>query len=134
MVNHTILIVDDEELLCVTVAGILRDEGYNVKVMYDGLEVEKLVKLEKIDLVLLDLMMPGMNGLEVLEVVKKVSPPTRVIMLTAFGNEEYVKKSTELGADGFVNKPFGVETLLKHIRSVLSNPSRPTFLQPPVQE
>lgn len=132
MDKRTVLIVDDEELLCVTVAGILRDEGYSVKVMYDGLEVEKLVRLEKIDLILLDLMMPGMNGLEVLEVVKKASPQTRVIMLTGYGNEEYVKKSTELGSDGFVNKPFGVETLLKHIRAVLSNPSRPSFHQPPV--
>ncbi len=133
MDKHTILIVDDEELLCVTVAGILRDEGYTVKVMYDGLEVEKLVKLEKIDLILLDLMMPGMNGLEVLEVVKRVSPQTRVIMLTGFGNEEYVKKSAELGADGLVNKPFGVETLLKHIKNVLSSPSRPSFHQPPIE-
>jgi DNA-binding response OmpR family regulator len=132
MAQHNILIVDDEELLCVTVAGFLRDEGYSVKVMYDGHDVEKEVQREKVDLILLDLMMPGLNGIEVLRIVKKQSPQTRVVILSASGNEEYLKKSKELGADGFVSKPFGVETLVKHVRNVLSGAPGGSFYQPPV--
>jgi DNA-binding response OmpR family regulator len=132
MEQRHILIVDDEELLCVTVAGFLRDEGYAVKVMFDGLDVEKEVQQQQIDLILLDIMMPGISGMDVLNAVKKRSPKTRVIILSATGSEENIKKSKDLGADGFVSKPFGVETLVKHVRNVLSSPPGSNFYQPPI--
>ena len=132
MGQQRILIVDDEELLCVTVAGFLRDEGYGVKVMFDGLDVEKEVQHEKIDLILLDIMMPGMNGMDVLKVVKKRSPQSRVIIISATSSPDYIKKAKELGADGFIAKPFGVETLVKHVRNVLNNPPGSSFYQPPI--
>lgn len=132
MEKHHILIADDEELLCVTIAGFLRDDGYRVTVVHDGAEVAPVIQQEKIDLVLLDLMMPKMNGIDTLVQIKKESAQTRVIMLSGYGTEEYVRKSEELGSDGFINKPFGVETLMRHIKNVLSKPSRSAFHEPPI--
>jgi DNA-binding response OmpR family regulator len=127
-----IIIADDEELLCVTIAGFLRDEGYQVTVVHDGEDVLPVIQKETIHLVLLDLMMPRMNGLETLAKIKKQSPSTKVIMLTGYGNEDNIQMSQRLGADGFVNKPFGVETLLRHIKNLLSNPTSPLFQEPPI--
>jgi DNA-binding response OmpR family regulator len=127
-----IIIADDEELLCVTIAGFLRDEGYQVTVVHDGEDVLPVIQKETVHLALLDLMMPRMNGLETLAEIKKQSPSTKVIMLTGYGNEDNIQMSKRLGADGFVNKPFGVETLLRHIKNLLLNPSSPSFQEPPI--
>lgn len=132
MQTKSILIADDEELLCVTIAGFLRDEGYFVTVVHDGEDVLPVIQRETIHLVLLDLMMPRMNGLETLAQIKKQSPSTKVIMLSGYGTEENVKLAEQLGSDGFVNKPFGVETLLRHIKNLLLKPSGPSFQEPPI--
>ena len=129
--NH-ILIADDEEFLCVTIADFLRDEGYKVTIVHDGTEVLPVLKLEKVDLVLLDLMMPHMNGLETLQLLKKHYPQTRVMIVSGYGSDENVQQAKQMGADGFVNKPFGVETLMRHVRTVISHPPRQTIVEPPV--
>ena len=127
MEKRHIVIADDEKLLCVTVADFLRDEGYKVTIVHDGNEILPILKAEKVDLVLLDLMMPTMNGMEALPVIKQHSPMTRVIILTGYGTMNYVLQAQQLGSDGFVNKPFGVETLMRRIRTVLSGSSRMPF-------
>src|SRR6185436_16612430 len=99
-----ILIVDDEDFLCVTVADILRDSNFRVSIAHDGSEVLPILEYEKVDLVLLDLMMPRMGGFETLEVIKKKSPSTAVIMFSAFGSREQVEQGVKLGADGFISK------------------------------
>ncbi len=132
MEEHHVLIADDEEFLCVTIADYLREGGYKVTIVHDGSEVLPVLRLEKVDLILLDLMMPQMTGLETLQALKKQYPQTRVIILSGYGSEENVRQAMEMGADGFVTKPFGVETLMHHIRQVLSHPPREPFHVPPV--
>jgi len=127
-----IVIADDEKFLCATVADILRDEGYKVTVAYDGADVLPIVEREKVDLVLLDLTMPRMNGLETLTAIKKKSPQTRIIMLSGYGTKSYEEQADELGSDGFINKPFGAETLMRHVRTVLAGLSRAPFHEPPI--
>jgi DNA-binding response OmpR family regulator len=133
MLKRHVVIADDEKLLCVTIADFLRDEGYRVTIVHDGCEVLPVLEKEKADLVLLDLMMPTMNGMETLALIKKHSPETRVIMLTGYGTMNYVLQSQQMGSDGFVNKPFGVETLMRRIRTVLSGSSRQPFHEPALE-
>ena len=133
MDKRHIFIADDEKLLCVTIADFLRDEGYKVTIVHDGNDVLPILKREKVDLVLLDLMMPTMNGMEALALIKKQFPVTRVIMLTGYGTMNYVLQSQQLGSDGFVNKPFGVETLMRRIRTVLAGSSRNPFHEPALE-
>jgi two-component system nitrate/nitrite response regulator NarL len=99
---------------------------------YDGADVLPIMEREKVDLVILDVMMPRMNGLETLTAIKKKSPKTRVIMLSGYGTTNYVEQAERLGSDGFINKPFGVETLMRHVRTVLAGLSRTPFLEPPI--
>lgn len=132
MEQRHILIADDEQLLCVTVADLLRDEGYKVSIVHDGSEVVPMIHKVPVDLILQDLMIPGMNGLEVLAQVKQQYPSTRVIIITGFGTDQYAKQAEALGTDGFVNKPFGVETLMRRIREVLASSSHRPFNEPPI--
>jgi DNA-binding response OmpR family regulator len=127
MDQHHILIADDEELLCVTIAGLLRDEGYKISIVHDGTGVMPVIEQGQVDLVLLDLMMPKMGGMETLALVKKQSPQTRVIILSGYGTSEHVVQAEQLGSDGFINKPFGVETLVRRIKTVLGSSSRSPF-------
>lgn len=128
-----IIIADDEALLCVAVADYLGDNGYKVSVVHDGSGVLPILEREKVDLVLLDLAMPGMNGLETLAVIKKQSPSTRVIILSGYGEMSNVEQARQLGSDGFITKPFGLGALHRHIKTVLSNESRTSFHEPPIK-
>jgi DNA-binding response OmpR family regulator len=128
-----ILIVDDEEFLCVTVADILRDANFRVSIAHDGSEVSPILDQGKVDLVLLDLMMPRMGGFETLELIKKKAPSTGVIMFSAFGSRDQVEQGVKLGADGFINKPFGIDTLLKRIEEVVAGKSKSPFHEPGIE-
>lgn len=93
-----ILIVDDEEPSRKSLGDILRLEGYEVESAGDGASaVEAFVK-EGFDLMLLDIKMPGMGGLEVLGEAVKLSPETKVIMLTAHGSLESAIEALRQGA------------------------------------
>ena len=132
MAQHHIIIADDEELLCGTIADLLRADGYNVSVTYDGTGVMPIFEKGRVDLVLLDLMMPKLDGLATLALIKKQSPSTRVIMLTGYGTKDSLERAAELGADGYIEKPLGVETLLRHIRDLLEGSGGAAFHEPPI--
>jgi two-component system, chemotaxis family, chemotaxis protein CheY len=66
---------------------------------------------QPVDLILADINMPGLNGLELLKTVKQKYRPTKVVMVTAYGNDEFFQKSLRFGADGFVRKPIDFEEL-----------------------
>ncbi len=74
--------------------------------------------------------MPMMDGMQTLALIKKHSPQTRVIILSGYGSEDHVEEAKRKGSDGFINKPFGVETLIRHIKTVLSGSSRAPFMNP----
>ena len=68
-------------------------------------------------LVLSDINMPGMNGLELLQRIKQVPPPIPVCMMTAYGNEEYLRKAQEYGSDGYLTKPVDFDELKRRIQT-----------------
>ncbi len=116
-----ILVVEDEEDILELVRYNLSREGYDVRCVTSGEEVLTLAKSEPLDLIILDLMLPGIDGLEVAGILK-TNPKTHaipIIMLTAKGEEKDIIKGLELGADDYITKPFSPRVLTARIRAVL---------------
>jgi len=116
---HKILVVEDEQVLRQGIKDNLESEGYGVITAPDGKKgLQKAVK-EDVDLVLLDVMLPGMDGFQVCKEIKLKKITLPVIMLTAKSKEADKILGLELGADDYVTKPYSVNELLARIRSVL---------------
>ncbi|MDD2338382.1 MAG: sigma-54 dependent transcriptional regulator [Geobacteraceae bacterium] len=110
--NEKILVVDDEDSIRTSLAGILEDEGFQVLFANDGVTALDVLKKDMPDLVLLDIWMPRMDGIETLQKLKELYPSLLVIMMSGHGTIETAVKSTKMGAYDFVEKPFSLEKLL----------------------
>lgn len=90
---------------------------------YNGNDVIRLIQERVPDVLILDIIMPHLDGLAVLEQIQEMRLPTqpKIIMLTAFGQEEITKKAVELGAAYYILKPFDLEVLAQRIRQMISN-------------
>jgi two-component system, OmpR family, response regulator RegX3 len=113
-----ILIVDDEPSLSDPLAYLLGREGYETVVADDGPAALAEFERTPVDLVLLDLMLPGLPGTEVCRVIRQRSS-VPIIMLTAKDSEVDIVVGLELGADDYVTKPYSTRELLARIRAVL---------------
>lgn len=113
-----ILVVDDDSMNLARTKIIL---GKNYDVLLADSGIEALVKLKsgKVDMVLLDIDMPGMNGIETFERMKGFAAHIPVIFLTASGLEEDVHNAIKLGAVNYLKKPFFPEELLKRVAKEL---------------
>ncbi len=107
-----ILVVDDEKAICEILQEFLSLFGHTVSSANSGKEA--LARMEEAlpEVVFLDIRMPGMSGLEVLKEIKARSPTTKVIMISAFGDEETDEKARRCGADGYMQKPVDLPQLL----------------------
>ncbi len=115
-----VLIADDERQVRLLISNMLRKD-YAVIEATDGKEAVDLTRSQKPDLILMDIMMPGMDGYTACHVLKS-APATKaipVLMITGVGHELNRKLSEEMGADGYVTKPFDYQALLDKIRSLL---------------
>jgi DNA-binding NtrC family response regulator len=117
--KNCILVVDDNEMLKVTLARALKRERYVVLTASDGEEAMNIVQNEQVDLVILDIKMPKVDGFQVLKFIKKKFPSIKVIMLTAYADLKNAMKSKKLGADDFTSKPFDLVDLSYTIERVL---------------
>ncbi len=129
----TVLVVEDDPTLLSTLAYNLRREGYRVLRAADGesgLEFARR-EAESLDLILLDLMLPGMNGYEVLRAVRTFSD-VPVLILSARGEEQDKVDGLELGADDFVVKPFALRELLARVRAAVRRRAIPAVRPPTV--
>lgn len=117
-----VLIVDDEKPLVRGLSASLAKEGFNTLAAFDGIEALDLIGREKIDIVLLDIMLPGMDGITVLRKLREKSN-VPVIMLTAKDDSADMVMGLELGADDYVTKPFNARVLIARIRSVVRRKS-----------
>lgn len=113
-----ILVVDDEKLIRNVIKDYLENENMTVYEAEDGLEALEKFKEEKIDLVVLDIMMPKMDGFETLKELKKISD-TPIIMLTAMKEEIDKLHSFDMGVDDYVTKPFSPRELTARVKAVL---------------
>jgi CheY-like chemotaxis protein len=114
----SILVVDDEFLLRYTLSLILERAGYQVKTATNGCDALKSIKLEKFNLVILDIKMPETDGITLLSQIHQLYPQTPVIMLTAYPSPDTMREAKAKGARDYLVKPIGPERLLAMVRKI----------------
>ncbi|MGZ3560119.1 MAG: response regulator, partial [Thermodesulfobacteriota bacterium] len=114
-----VLIVDDEESVVQSIAGVLEDEGFQVAKAKSGEEAIKVFQEGEPDVTLLDIWMPGMDGIEVLKRLKGIAPDCQVIMISGHATISTAMTSVKLGAFDFIEKPLSLDVLLMNIRRAL---------------
>ncbi len=119
-----VLIVDDEERFRVTVEATLNHRGFLAKAVANGPEAIEEIKKGDIDVIVLDLKMPGMNGNEVLREIKNITPGARVIMLTGHGTLESALEGWIDGIFTYLTKPCGINLLAEKIRDAYKGKER----------
>jgi len=116
-----VLIADDEPNIVTSLEFLMEQAGMEVQVARDGQEAIDMAESFRPDLILLDVMMPVLNGYEVCQRLK--SDPklrhVRVLILSAKGRDVEVAKGRELGADGYITKPFSTRELVSKVRALL---------------
>lgn len=123
-----ILVVDDEPDIVELVTYNLRKEGFDVTSAFDGSEALAIIRKEKFDFIILDLMLPGVQGMEICRILRN-DPTTKnipIIMLTAKGEEIDKILGLEMGADDYMTKPFSPRELLTRIKTVMRRTSEKT--------
>lgn len=121
MSKETILVVDDEEDILKLVEYNLSREGYSVIRAVSGEEAMNKAKSSSIDLILLDLMLPGVDGLEVCRRLRNEADTKHIpiIMLTAKGSDADIVVGLEIGADDYITKPFSPRVLIARVRAIM---------------
>lgn len=117
--KRKILLVDDNEDFLDSTKDVLEDEGFDVQIASSGEEAVRRVGEEDLDLVVMDIKMPGLNGVESFIQMKKHKPGIRVIMCTAYIVDGLIRQALEEGAYTVLNKPFEMELLLSTITHCL---------------
>ena len=117
----TILLVDDEEVIIDVGRDILEVLGYKVVVARSGQDAVNIFEVEysNIDLVILDMIMPEMGGAETFNILKSIDPSIKVILTSGYSIDARPTKMLERGCDGFIQKPYSVQTLSQKVREVL---------------
>jgi len=113
------LIVDDEPYIRDLLARYLKSEGYACSTAPDGETALQLMQTEKFALVMADILMPGMSGIDLLNIIRTLYPDTAVLMVTAVNDRETGVLAIELGAYGYVIKPFEKNEILINVASAL---------------
>jgi len=101
-----VMVVDDDPIIVDAVKTLLQTEGHEAIGVYSGEECLNNLKKEEIDLILLDIRMPGMDGIETLKNIKGIKPEVYVIMLTAFATVDTAVDAMKEGAFDYIRKPF----------------------------
>ncbi|MBW2631495.1 MAG: sigma-54-dependent Fis family transcriptional regulator [Deltaproteobacteria bacterium] len=117
--NETILVVDDEESICLSLKGILSDEGYEALTAQSGEECLDIIEEELPSLVLLDIWLPGIDGIETLKRIKSRYPKIQVIMISGHGSVESAVTTTKLGAFDFIEKPLSLDKIVLIVNHAL---------------
>ena len=117
--SKKILVIDDEKSILETLAGILTDEGFTPVCLDSAENGLKHLKTEAVDLVLLDIWMPGMDGMEALRKIKEDYPELQVIMISGHGTIETAVQATKMGAFDFIEKPLSYDKIVLAIKNGL---------------
>jgi len=121
MGKETILIVDDEEMIVEVGQQILEKIGYRVLTVMSGEEAVKVYKENKdrIDMVILDMIMPGLGGGETYDHIKKINPGVKVLLSSGYSMNKEAAEILKRGCNGFIPKPFDIKKLSSKVREVL---------------
>src|SRR5450631_4210888 len=118
---HKILVVDDEAGIRDSLAGILADEGYLASAVESGQACLDSLRKNPVDVVLLDIWLPGVDGLETLERIREFDNPPEVIMISGHGTIETAVRATKLGAYDFLEKPLSLEKTLILVKNAIES-------------
>ncbi len=135
MTKKHILVVDDSRDILFLLQLSLKQLGpeWVISTAMDGPSALEILRREKVDLVLTDYMMPGMSGTELAEEIRRLSPDTQVVMMTAYDSSRLREKVAGLQLQGYVGKPFTVPEILRALRKVI-RPVEPSLAgQPPTE-
>lgn len=121
MKNIKVLLVDDEVYFTTSLSRILTHRGCNVEVSSDGLTGLARIIQGDFDVVVLDVKMPGMNGIQVLAEIRRLSLPSRVILLTGHFSLPDEENTLKRGAFAYLLKPYPVLKLVEHIKNAAEN-------------
>jgi two-component system nitrogen regulation response regulator NtrX len=116
----SILIIDDEPGIRLTLASILEDEKYKVCTAEDAVLGIELLKKEKIDLVFLDVLLPRLGGMEALEQIRRDFPLVELVMISGHANVDMAVRAVKLGAFDFLEKPLSLDKVLTVCRNALA--------------
>src|SRR6056297_695809 len=115
----SVLVVDDEEDIRISLSGILEDEGYEVSLCSSGEEALKILKDNEPDILLLDIWLTGKDGIEILDFVQHDYSQVPVIMISGHGNIELAVKTIKKGAFDFIEKPLSLEKVVVTVNKAL---------------
>lgn len=118
--KSNILVVDDEPVARQSLTDILKLEGHNVASVQNGQAAVEYVRTHPIDLMIVDLRMPGMDGLEVIQVINQIAPDTEVILLTAYGSIETAIQALRLRIHDYLLKPASPTQVLASVKKGLA--------------
>ena len=118
-----VLIADDEPNIVVSLEFLLQREGWRVSVARDGDTALAMIREQRPDLVLLDVMMPGKSGFDICQAVRadETLAAVKILMLSAKGRDTDLAKGSALGADAYMTKPFSTRELAARIRELLAS-------------
>ncbi len=122
-INSRILVVDDSSTNIVLLEAILNGQGYQIETAQSVKEAYTIIKKEPVNLILLDLLMPRVSGYDFLKEIKNndATKDIPVIIVSAVADPENRKKSMEMGALDFINKPIDIQDFIAKVDSVLKN-------------
>ena len=121
MIKPSILLVEDDEILRITISDALAKQGWTVAAVEDGIDAGRLINKNDYDIIVCDIRLPRKNGIEILQEAKKLYPETEVIMMTAYGKVEDAVNAMRLGAYDYIIKPFPLEDLIMRIEKIVSH-------------
>lgn len=119
-----ILIVEDEPKVASFIKKGLEENNYSAEIAYDGLSAEKLARLNKYDLFIVDIIIPGISGLDLCKKLKMLNTDLPVLMLTALGTTDDKIIGFEAGANDYLVKPFEFRELLARVKVLLKKPNQ----------
>jgi len=111
--NTRLLVVDDNEAMVDTLRDILGAAGFAIDVAYSGKEAIKRVKERQPNGILMDIRMPGLNGVETFREIKRVSPESFVVFMTAFADSSLVQEAKHEGAREVIMKPLDLKVVME---------------------
>ncbi len=122
--SETVLFIDDEEMIIQVGTSMLKNLGYRVLTAVNGQEAIEIFKARQneIDIVILDMIMPGMSGSEVFDCLKDIREDIKVILSSGYSLDGQAEQIFQRGCRGFIQKPFKMKTLSKKIREALDKP------------
>lgn len=123
MSEKAILVVDDEQRMCVLLRAVLESEGYAVTTADSGIAAINAIKLQRFDVIITDLRMDGADGLAVLDAAKKRDASTEVMLMTAYASAQTAVEAMKKGAYDYVIKPFEMDELILKIKNILKKNS-----------